>query len=345
MFDGGPAALPVPRARRSALYVPGHCPGGQTWGKLWAVRWILGRAGSAYEELTANPGRDAVVRVPELDLELPVLLVPAGLWSGTAGDPALKSAAAIIAGNAVAGLRPDSRWAIYEAGSPTVGNRRKQFDIDRLLDTLVWRGRSSSAGTYWRAGNVGPGIARESPLPMHLVPGSPAARQSRYMRPLLPAVTYYSDDGNSAPYGQQWREGVPAPDSYGVDSHPERFAGLHSAALALLEHLAGDYDVEVHGDPVHARDLLLDALDVLQAVKVTPGLPGLRRGRLYCPAIPVSHCTPGCCRVVHFPSAAAKHVTKQLGQQQIEWAPGARRRGGGSVKASLWAAADGANML
>lgn len=44
-----------------------------------------------------------------------------------------------------------------------------------------------------------------------------------------------------------------------VDSHLERFAGLHSAALALLEHLAGDYDVEVHGDPVHARDLLLDA--------------------------------------------------------------------------------------
>ena len=114
-------------------------------------------------------------------------------------------------------------------------------------------------GTYWRAGNVGPGRARESPLPMQLVPGSPAARQSRYMRLLLPAVTYYSNDRNSAPYGQQWREGVPAPDSYGVDSHPERFAGLHSAALALLEHLAGDYDVEVHGDPVHARDLLLDA--------------------------------------------------------------------------------------
>lgn len=100
-------------------------------------------------------------------------------------------------------------------GSPTVGNRRKQFDIDCLLDALVWHGRSSSTGTYWRAGNVGPGRARESPLPMHLVAGSPAAQQSRYMRPLLPAVTYYSNDGNSAPYGQQWREGVPAPDSYG----------------------------------------------------------------------------------------------------------------------------------
>lgn len=65
--------------------------------------------------------------------------------------------------------------------------------------------------------------------------------------------------GTLLPTASKWREGVPAPDSYGVDSHLERFAGLHSAALALLEHLTGDYDVEVHGDPVHARDLLLDA--------------------------------------------------------------------------------------
>ena len=48
---------------------------------------------------------------------------------------------------------------------------------------------------------------------MQLVPGSPAARQSRYMRLLLPAVTYYSNEGNSALYGQQWREGEPTPDS------------------------------------------------------------------------------------------------------------------------------------
>jgi len=88
------------------------------------------------EELTAHPGRDAVVRVPELDLELPALLVPAGLWSGTAGDPALKSAAAMVAGNTVPGLRQASRWRVYEGGSPTVGNRRKQFDVDRLLDAL-----------------------------------------------------------------------------------------------------------------------------------------------------------------------------------------------------------------
>ena len=76
------------------------------------------------------------------------------------------------------------------------------------------------------------------------------------MRPPLPTVTYYSDEGNSAPYGQQWREGEPTPDSYGVDSHPERFAGLHSIAraLALIEYLAAVYAIEVHDNPAHARD-------------------------------------------------------------------------------------------
>jgi hypothetical protein len=54
------------------------------------------------EELAANPGRDAVVRVPELKLELPALSVPARFWIGIAGDPTLKSAAAMVAGNTAA---------------------------------------------------------------------------------------------------------------------------------------------------------------------------------------------------------------------------------------------------
>jgi hypothetical protein len=55
-----------------------------------------------------------------------------------------------------------------------------------------------------------------------------------------------------------------------VDSHPERFAGLHIVARALIDHLAAAYDVEVHEDPVHARDLLIEVRDVLHAVRVTP---------------------------------------------------------------------------
>ena len=62
--------------------------------------------------------------------------------------------------------------------------------------------------------------------------------------------------GTLLPTASKWREGVPAPDSYGVDSHPERFAGLHSIAraLALIEYLAAVYAIEVHDNPAHARD-------------------------------------------------------------------------------------------
>lgn len=158
----------------------GHCPAGQTRGRLWAVRWILGRTGSADEELTANPGRDAVVRVSELDLELPALLVPAGLWSGTAGDPALKSAAAIVAGNAVAGLRPDSRWAIYEgfsycgkqeeavrhrlpAGRPCLARTKQQY---RDLLACGQRGPRKSPGES-AADAPSPGFPGGTTIPLY----------------------------------------------------------------------------------------------------------------------------------------------------------------------------------
>ena len=59
-----------------------------------------------------------------------------------------------------------------------------------------------------------------------------------------------------------------------MDSHPERFAGLHVVARALIDHLATAYDVEVHEDPVHARDLLIEVRDVLHAVRVTPRRSG-----------------------------------------------------------------------
>jgi hypothetical protein len=59
-----------------------------------------------------------------------------GPGSELEGDITLKSAAAIFTGNTIATLRLDSRWTAYEGGSPTVGNRRRQFEIDRLLDAL-----------------------------------------------------------------------------------------------------------------------------------------------------------------------------------------------------------------
>jgi hypothetical protein len=69
-------------------------------------------------------------------------------------------------------------------------------------------------------------------------------------------------------------------ESYGVDSHPQRLAGLHGVARALICYLDAVYDVEVHENPAYAAELLREARDVLQAVKVTPRRPGGRPRRL-----------------------------------------------------------------
>jgi hypothetical protein len=106
------------------------------------------------------------------------------------------------------------------------------------------------------------------------LPVPPTAGQPRYVRPPLPAMTYYSPVGEPIPYGRQWDANGPAPDSYSVDSHPERFAGLHDVVLALVDHLAAVYDVDVDDDPVHAGELLMEARDVVQAVRITPRRDG-----------------------------------------------------------------------
>ena len=51
-------------------------------------------------------------------------------------DSTLSAAAAVFAGNTIARLRPDAQWTAYEGAPPTVGNREKQFEVDRLLVAL-----------------------------------------------------------------------------------------------------------------------------------------------------------------------------------------------------------------
>ena len=128
-----------------------------------------------------------------------------------------------------------------------------------------------------------------------------------------------------------------------MDSHPERFAGLHIVARALIGYLATAYDVEVHEDPVH-RDLLIEVLDVLHAVRVTP------RGSGAAPLTFVLTGYPGV--VVHagvlhdsrFPCAAATRATKRLRQQRTGWSGWcSRSRPADTPNATRLAAGGGAN--
>jgi hypothetical protein len=260
VFDGPPTGLPAPMSRGSALYRPGPEPA--------AVRHLGGYApfldfcaaqGVQARELAADPER--------------LIWFLRRFGSPIESDNALRAAAAVFAGNTIAALRPDAEWTAYEAAPATVGNREKRFETDRLLEALRIADDAAVRGLVatlldW---------AREEPdepPPMRPHPMSPAAGQLRYVRPDLPATTYYARNGEPIPYGRQWGGNGPDPDSYSVESHPERFGGLHDVARALIDHLTAVYEVDVQDDPAHARELLMERRDVRQAVKVTPRRPG-----------------------------------------------------------------------
>ncbi|MET4135436.1 DUF6226 family protein [Pseudarthrobacter sp. PvP090] len=260
LFEGPPTGLPAPMSRGSALYRGGadpavvrHVGGYAPFVEFCAVR------GAQADELASDPER------------LIWFLRSAG--PQLADDSTLSAATAIFAGNTIARLRPDAQWTAYEGAPPTVGNRQKQFEVDRLLEGLRSVDDAAVRGLVAVLSDWAREERDESPA-MPPRPVTPAAGQPRYVRPPLPAVTYYSREGEPIPYGRQWGADGPDPDSYSVDSHPERFAGLHVVARALIDHLTAVYDVDVQDDPAHAGDLLRERGDVLQAVKVTPRDPG-----------------------------------------------------------------------
>lgn len=257
LFEGKPSGLPAPTARGTALYRQGFGPAPMVRHVAGYDRFIEFCAGRGVpaNELAADPGR--------------LFWFLRTFGSEIENDSALKVAAAIFAGNTVARLRPDAGWTAYESGAPTVGNREKQFEVDRLLDGLRSADETAVQGLVAVVSDWTQEEPDEPPA-MHPRPLSPAPGLPRYVRPLLPEATYYSEDGVPIPYGRQWGDDGPDPESYSMDSHPERFAGLHMVARALIDHLAAVYDVEVHEDPAHAAELLMEARDVLQAVKVTP---------------------------------------------------------------------------
>ncbi|MGO4807835.1 DUF6226 family protein [Arthrobacter sp. 2MCAF15] len=261
LFDGQPSGLPEPMPRGSARYQLAA-------GEPAKVRHVEGYA--PFIDFCTGCGVRAEVLASDPERLIAFLRTFGGEIEN---DGTLSAAAAVFAGNAIARLRPDAEWTAYEGASPMVGNRHRQFDVDRLLVALRSADEESVRGFVSALLDWAREEVDESPA-MQPVPVSPTSGQPRYVRPDLPAAIYYSPDGEPIPYGRQWGDEGPDPDSYSVDSHPERFAGLHVVARALIDHLAAAYDVEVHEDPVQARDILIDVRDVLHAVRVTPRRSG-----------------------------------------------------------------------
>lgn len=92
------------------------------------------------------------------------------------------------------------------------------------------------------------------------------------MRPAIDAPVFRDPDGRVIEYGNRWA-GDPPEEAYSVDTHPERFAPVHTVADALIAHLRETYDVEVDEGVETAADLLHQAPTVVRAVRVRPNDP------------------------------------------------------------------------
>lgn len=261
LFEGEPGGLPAPMPRGSARYQEPAYPAA-------AVRHVRGYA--PFVAFCEGSGVRAGDLASDPERLIRFLRTAAARISS---DSTLNDAAAVFFGNTIARVIPDAQWSAYEGASPTVGTRARGMEVDRLLEGLraaddhAVEGLVSMLADWAREA---PEEVMEDAPAMRPRPAPPAAGQPRYVRPPLPQETYLSREGEPIAYGRQWGADGPDPDSYSVDSHPERFAGLHTIVRALVEHLAAVYDADVDDDPAHAGEMLPDVKDVLRAIKVTP---------------------------------------------------------------------------
>lgn len=259
LFEGKPTGLPEPMARGSATYRLASDPAPPVRHLGGYERFVEFCTGQGVEagELAADPIR--------------LFRFLRDVGQDIADDAALKHAAGVFAGNSLASARPDAEWTAYEGAPVMVGTKDLRFEVDRLLDALREVDEAALQGfiakvSEWSGDQPDPPMKQPQPASL------PEARA--YVRPALPEHTFNAEDGTAIPYGRRWGDGPPDPDSYSVDSHTERFAGLHLVARALIDHLVAVYDVEVREDNAVAADLLVDVRDVVAPIKVTPRASG-----------------------------------------------------------------------
>lgn len=124
---------------------------------------------------------------------------------------------------------------------------------------------------------------------------------SLYVRPPIDAPVLHDADGHVIDYGNRWH-GSPPEDTYSVDTHPERFAPLHTVAEALITHLLATYDVEVDEGAENAADLLHPAFhDVVRAVRLRPSDPACASLTLVFTAYPGIFMHAGLLHDFHYP--------------------------------------------
>jgi hypothetical protein len=198
-------------------------------------------------------------------------------------DPELRRAAGIFLGNCIASLRADALWRRDDAGPSEVGAGRRSFVPEMILERLTLplapsdddsdaQLQSFVASLHEWVEEADDDALPPPPLP---TPRPEASGAPRFVCPELPSTVILDKAGQPIVYGSRWGPDGPPEDSYSVDLHPERFAGLHTVAHALIAHVERVYDVDVsyHGAPDAAATLLHPRAGVLELVRVVPRDP------------------------------------------------------------------------
>lgn len=192
-------------------------------------------------------------------------------------DPELRGAAEVFLGNCIATLRADAVWRSDETGPHEVGAGRFGFVPASILSRLVDSGETADdvdADVDEVVDSLNGWVeeADDDALPPPPLPSPvpPASGTPPYVRPELPCVEILDETGRPIPYGSRWGWDGPPEGSYSVEAHPERFAGLHTVARALIEHLERVFDVDVIDEPATDAALLRPQRDVIARVRVLP---------------------------------------------------------------------------
>jgi len=124
---------------------------------------------------------------------------------------------------------------------------------------------------------------------------------STYVRPSIDAPVFRDADGRVIDYGNRW-DGPPPDDTYSVDTHPERFAPLHTIASALIAHLRDTYDVELDEGVETAADLRHpSSFEVVRAVRMRPNDPACATLTVVFTAYPGIYLHAGLLNDFHYP--------------------------------------------
>lgn len=124
---------------------------------------------------------------------------------------------------------------------------------------------------------------------------------SSYTRPSIDTPVFRDVAGRVIDYGNRWL-GSPPEHAYSVDTHPERFAPVHTVADALIAHLGDIYDVAVEEGEELAADLLHPAFhDVVRAVRIRPRSAACASLTLVFTAYPSIYMHAGLLNDFHYP--------------------------------------------